>query len=1606
MIPGTPSGNPLNEAQSAINSSYGGLKALEWSGRNFHFAGTTKGSEHLGRLQQIHGQNAFEAVQRLIRGIRGFAQQDPQVFVAQGTGALSMRLGGKSFWVPIQNQQTKIVQLGASKYASAQHIIARGSGLEKLNILDAFVQRFEAAIGGTTFPGVKTFKTGGDAGAIGHWLQQLETSFRNDYLQSMHMASGGLQASRAHFVAGRGVVDLSQHITLRTMLTELEAIHKQFSMGKVGDYEQPNLTGLWRHYEKSVDAFVAEVKRTIPGANLAGIKAAGIIPHLGKDRTSDRIFVNLMSPETVSALSRIGPGMHGKGDFQNVLVSSFTREDVYATTRRAMAQGAKVASDFSQRRIHPVLVEKGFWEVQETMAAIRGLGLGKTTDPLTAYKISTTMPVKLGLIDPAGNDMALKWVSRHLGDSGIYVGDDRVRALMGLVDETRLEKLTINPRTKFDQNLHRLVKGMEPGETMFLDAKENKSWFGIGKYKGGRKAKPFRLASIDVGQGLGTDILLEQDELIKSLTRSGDNLFVTIERGGKTLGHGLGGLIAGRRVGVMGHISSKRQGFGVLGATGIGGLPFGKDPAFTSRIYLGHIFGRLQAHKHLSLAERTQAMGRLARGLEFEHGFITKAGPGRGPSGALQPFIEGITEKQLSNLQFYAQIDFEKEATRQAFGRIIGAKGGIGQLPMEEFIRGTNPALQEILLGRKAVGNLTQAERYMLEALKVPTQNLGKYLEKLGKGTSAQFLEPGELQELMKAKIYSLYDSPFQARQIDALGKVGPGAVNYRLTDLQIWEQKLARVMQSSTAKKKTQEAYQTIYRALKPSFRGSALGSDAYRLLGQFHEGLPDPHGKLRPTTTYTLQEIAQKFEQLPEGELTAGGHRRWVRDMFEGKVTLLSPKGKAGDALRRGGFFVDLGQEIDLGFSNRYGEVVGKRTSKVYVPGAAMFGVGWDKYGEQILQGRDIGRLGTKVYGTEIKRQLIGDAENVYRALHDLASGRENVSGFTTRLNMLYQGLNERMYGRDSIINKLFQPRIDGLMGRQVTFARPGTSLSKVLGASVDDVFTVGIYEGALKRGGMDAAFGAAKYNRKLGLPGLAGVLTTYPSSGEAHQLPVQIKLLSKPQIQQLMPSSTFTDLDLERAIFTSDLQQAITQRDRDLDPGYLTIFQKEKQVRAIREVISNERKQYGALRELLNLQQQEHKNIFEAADKFAVEGMPGGELKAQFKVQMGTPLAHTSLRTQRRIYNWIGLNDELVQQAIGGDELAEAAVKRVRKVMGDHSADLFGNAWTASIYAMLKKGSESPEQLTKFVELLNEARAGGAGLGAGGPRPLLPQLTEAMKSMLSGNAAELYGPLWRSTKPAATEMMKDYFAPMAALSADLTFIKQRLQPQALHLAEIFMGKGGDVTKRGAMDMQAMMGQLADLLGYSTKDMRQVLESPEAIQGIRKSLGHTMVETLNEIGPDENALKDSTKAFVQSALETTKRIWRNPWGKIAMVGGAVLGGVEMAKSVFTGDPKPVMPMPNAPMPPQASFQGMANRLHTPGLPLNRMSVPISRPEGSRTHLVAQSRPMTNMHMSTRGYTSALNMTPPTTAADSDGPEVPSWIMNQYLANRARSSF
>jgi len=726
----------------------------------------------------------------------------------------------------------------------------------------------------------------------------------------------------------------------------------------------------------------------------------------------------------------------------------------------------------------------------------------------------------------------------------------------------------------------------------------------------------------------------------------------------------------------------------------------------------------------------------------------------------------------------------------------------------------------------------------------------------------------------------------------------------------------------------------------------------------------------------------------------------------MFEGKVTLLSAKGKGTDPLRRGGFWVDLGQDVDLGLSNRWGDVVGKRTSKVYIPGAAMFNMGWDREGELILQGRDVSRAGTKVYGTEVKRQLMGDGENVFRALHDLASGKENVTGFTTRLNMAYQGLNENLYGRDSIINKMLKPNLEGVMGRQVSFARPGTSLSKVLGSGVDDVFTVGIWEGTLKQGGPDLSLGTGKYNRKLGNAGLGGVLTTYPSSGEAHQLPVQVKKLTKAHIAQLMPHKQYSDVDLSRIVFTSDVQQFVTQRDRDLDPAYLTIFQKEKQVRAIRDVIEHERSQYKGLHKLLTLQQEQTKNIFEVGGEFPLEGVGGQELRAVNRVQMGTPLAHTSLRTQRRIYNWIGLSDDLVQQAVGGDDLAIAAVKRVRNVMGQHSADLFGNAWTASIYAMLKKGADSPEQLTGFVDLLNEARAGGAALGAKGPNPLLPQLTSAMETMLKDNAAEIYGPLWRATKNANVDMMKDYFGPMAAVTADLTFIKERLQPQALHLAEIFMGKGGEVRRRGALDSQAMMGQLADLLGYQTKDLRQALQNPQAVQGIRKSLGHTMVEALNEVGPEGRSIKEATMAFTQSAMEATKRIWKNPWGKMAMIGGAVLGGVEMAKSIFTGDPKPVMPMPNAPMAPKASFQGISNSLHTPGMPVRRMSVPISRPEGARTHLVAQSRPMTNMNMSTRGYTSALNMTPPVTAADSDGPEVPSWLMNRYLTNRMRSSF
>jgi hypothetical protein len=1579
------------EFVSAQTSQYPGLLGLQMGQSSYNWAVTT-GSRHR-ELQKLSALNmeAGNQVRTMVDALERVGYS-PDLFVSK-QGSVSMRLSGQVIHVPVFDQLRGTVTMGASEYAGAMQSRWTGSSMEKLNVMEAFIQRVRAHIPGEGVK-IKGIDAIHDKGALPGVIAELSKTAREEWLQSIHTVTGDLQSTKAYFLGSRIQMDVTDIPALQNLSEEIQTIQRHLLTRRNMDIgggrrlvygpEMEVLLG------EKVEAFKLQLQESMPGTSLSGLKPGAFMPHLrrtaGGKKTSGKVILSLLPGDALSSVDNYND--LAKGRYQMVLARVLHRDelggDPITNGLRQVAAGR-----LGKRRIVPIVTEKGYFNQLKQYSAIRSHRLGQKVSIDALEDLTTKAPMTLAIMDPGQSTAAYSWLRKHVDDTGVLLGTKYARQVASKGSRNYQIKVNVN-RFSAARDLPSFVKDLEYIEHKQLGNMRaadfgaiiqnntiiDPHWTDRQAWKGqfvlGVETSPF-------GE---TRHMMDADDVLESVQRKGDELIFRLKRARASSGMGAGLNIDTRRVGVTGFSEALgRQGIDVAGGIGEFGLKFGKDAAFTHRLYTGHVFSRLE-RSNLKGARYEKVMETVANAMGAEYTW-------RG-------------ERALGTRQFQTYLPSSNvtgENSRKWMDLVRRASQGPS--------RRQRLARHDIVQRAMAVEGLSAAEqRTVREAFEIGRVGMSEVM-----GVS----DPYEVRRMAKQGAYALKleGAPVQIRDIEMPDK---RATNWRLTEHNLWRARGAGLERQDA---RLFKAFQTLDQFLAPRISESGVASDTLRFLGQFATGMEEMESHLMAAVNYTPDDIAQ-MAVVPKAE---GG--KLMAEQLVGKETLISTMGADSAnqqlAYRRGGFNVTLreGDQIAIGLSTSHsGKTYAKTTSRFFVPGMEMFG----KYGRQpelFMEG------GSRVIDNVVDRKLFGDYMNVVRALEEYSSGSGDLGPLQRRLNILYQGMGEKLLGKESLLKRYFTPdAARGLTGRTVV---------KDMLAGKGDELTIGITEEAFQHLPKTMR---SQYNLGKGM----GIITHYPTSDTAHQAVVKIKVLSKAQMLSGLTKEQIADVgrhNLHKVIASSPALHLMTQRDLDFDWSYLRFIDDEEGLTAARALYGEDLKRFGPVHDLLNaLPKTAARDAGLAFDQFKWSYMgqhaDGSyremtnqrammeELSAIVRQQGKTPLAYSSFVKQRQIATWIGQGKtrDMVLDAIGGGETrAGRSIAQIGELLGDPAnRQMMGEVWTATINSMLKKDS-GRENITELLSTL-----GANAKQAVSSKHHRADLAEEFYNLFVGNSAT-QGMLaemglsdaqtgGKAMVSAATKeaAMTRYFNPLAEFMGHMQIVEDAVK--GTHLKHALVSLTGFVGQYDRLqDLEGVMGQLAQLQGVTTPRLAAgMLEDPFAMREVLADVDHLRVqeamETVAKTGLPES-VSQGAKNLAGDGLLMLKEIWRRPWGKVGMIAGGAAVASELFGGVFSGDPDPVMPGAGAPLPPRPAFDQLAQRQHVDYGVIPTARPRIHTPYHMRTNASATAyAPVNPMSMRGGGHYSPLPTDSDVVYAGSYQPEATRWGMANYMSRRMASSF
>jgi len=1618
-------------------ANYPGLVGLQEAVHSTNYA-PVRSKGGLNMLIKRHrelgmGMGATKNVVRIVRALEDAGVHDIGISV-HAKGGVSLRLRQGQIAIPVWDKARGVVHMGADTMAGAMHLVPTGSRLKKMDVADAFVHRFLSRMPSTSkkYGGGGSVKLGSgnmirikamdpvrSVDAQVKVLQDLSRTAKTEWMQTLATQNGESQLSKAYYLQNRIQMDLTDMPELQQQAERIGDMVAAYQKG--GDPTKKILLNdeLERKIHTEILAFKNRLQEVAPDAQLTGIKPEAFLPFLRENKTANRVTMSTLGPQMMASMyeeDEVRKSLH-----QMVLARVMHQDDIMHDPQVAMGR-AVARESLGRRRIVPIVTEHGYMDQMRQMAELRALRQGRAVRPGDMYQLTTRMPLTVGLMDPGQSQMAYKFLRDHIDDSGVLLGSETARTVAGM--EYRHQSKVGNVQT---------FKAIGP-MAAHINALSEDSHHHIGligsdlaaegmpvlgtdasRFVGTQGAKSLRMRDrilLGIDQETGRQITMGAGDRLESITRKGDQYHFNIKRARGGSGMGAGLLVDTRRVGVTGFISPE-VGVDIAGAAGDFGMKFGSNRAHTYRQYVGHVFTRLE---------------RSALDQKMQRNVMRQVGKALG-----------------------ADVNFKQIGSRgRAFVTLAAGMPSIDRLVEAAMSNDSSTLLKDkVVMAALADKSMTEAQRQsVINAFRVESTPMSKVMRSMGHAVSEQ--QAAEL-ERAGARMYKFEGTPVQSRHVDMPSKqMGRYGMNYTLADLKLFETQMAGT-QGHVGR-----AYRTLHDFLRPDIKTSGVGSDAYRFLGQFYEGIDGAHAGLMKADTYSLQQIAQmKNVPIQSTAQYPGG----VIKESEVAGSLISG---TGNNLRKGGFYVKLkkGDHMSIALMDRFGAgkggVAAVRTDTVFIPGMEFFrgSAGLEGFNELIMQG------GSRLDGSGgIERKLFGDYMNVVKTLEDYASGSADVTALQEKLNRLYLGMSEAMVGKDSVIKRYFQPDdMIGMTGRTVT--------SPFFNQKAE-VATVGIYRGALKRAAKNGDPRAVQLLKRAKTgKDIYGTVLAYPGTDAAHHAVVRVKLMDKQHIVGSDLAKQVGNEGLENLIFTSPTLRAATERDLDFDWNYFRFITGDEASQAASVVHGETVRRLDPLHAFINAApggatlRQQVSGMTQALEEQIgkdISGFSLGELaqreqsliegSAVLRQKLSSPLTYSSFVRQQTLAAYIGEDRgaDLVMRALGAADNSPTAqaVTGVKEMLADPKfRDTFSNAWTATYYAALKKGAadESIATMVGDVRRLTQVASEGGRAGQRAQGQLAEKMFGIFQRSTPGEnilmrvlnqsgltegehyhvgaageaaqgAIEQIGGKVYVTQPGRDLLMERYFNPMAEMLGNLQHIEDATKETALwHALRPLAGQTAPDYSRA----QETMGVL-DLLGRGMKDgasaehvgdaARDMQAMMDALQDTDPLLHREMMETAAEAGGYQ-AMADGARAAAGRGKDIFNRIWSSRWGKIGTIGASAVLGLELFGGLVGDDtPPPVMAGNGAPMPPTPALQGVAQKQHPqPYIPPRPAR--IQRPASMRTHVSATMRDTAPSYGQTRGHNSSFPSHGQIDYPERDRGEVNPWVMRNYMSQRMVSSY
>lgn len=1562
---------------------YVGLVGLQEAGSAYNWA-TTVGqrARMLGDLNRVN-PNTYSKIKVLVDDLERLGH-DPHLFVGK-SGNVSLRLAGQIVDVPVWDQVRGTVQMGASKYGAALHGRFTGSGLEKLNVMDAWLQQARAMMPGTgvSWSGIDPIQ---DQSQLPRALRELSRTMRESWMQSVATKSGQTNAVKSWFLKNRLRLDLKSHPELHRKAKALMEAQKAFAMQRTWRGFQFG-QGLEDEILRMSNEFREQLLKAAPGTNLAGLKPGAFMPQIS--RTADRVYLNLLPADAVASAYNVGTKNLQKGRYQVLQLHTMHRDELLDGVQVGVRQHALQNPD----RIVPIVTERSYFNKVRQGMAHRQARLGRPYRPTELLDYATTSPLTVAVLDPGQSTEAHRFLRKYVDDTGALIGTKRARNLAGFGE--RFRKVQVNQQSfKGSAGLAARIKGMTHGEVRQIAEtgvdyrlmREGDQLIEADRKYWARSHRDKYLLGLSEGPAGTTMHPLHHGEVIESVERRGDDFIFNIKgRSGTGLGAGLT-IGETRRFGVTGMYA----GLGDLGvdiAVGSGqfGLDFAKDAAMRQRMYLGHVFSRLEKLK-LGYGKKTALMERVAHEMGLAYEWVGQGTP-------------------FSGKQFQAVLTSAKDKG-EARDKLIRLGMGIGDEKQIQNRLATHKIVSRILADVK----LKPTERQQfLDAFRVQRRGMGEIMRAQGLDVAP---ETARRLERQGAWAWMFEGTPVGARMLDMPDK---NTIGWRMSEHGLFMARGAGLRQQS---KKLGAAFRVLEKALRPSVARSGVASDAFRLIGQFSTDISEFEPKLMKADRFTVEDL-KRFDLLPRAE-----KGRIAAEQFKGD-TIISTMEAGAPQFRRGGFYFKLRPEdqIDIGLTDRFGKTgYAKRTGEIFLPGMEMFGKAGQR-DEIWTQG--VSKLDES---GKVQRKLFGDYMNVLRTMEDYASGTATATALQERLNILYHGMSEEMLGKNSLVQRYFRAtsatggKVPGLMGRTIT--------NPALAGTADEALSIGVHASAIP-----------KHLRKQARMGtLMATLGHYPASDPIHQALVKVKVLEKDQIVgmagDLLEGTNPTDLG--KVVVSSPAVRLMAQRDLDFDWSYVRFIEGTGATRAAQRLHAEDLKRmHPAFRLLMK---HSAPDLREASDGLGARDWTEWskehrtsqqalteELSSIVRQQGKTPVASNSFVRQRHLTSWLGneQTQKIVLDAIEGDDVAERSARRLMEMMGDPSQRRYlGEMWTATIYSVLKKDAAERGIADMMTEIRQNARH------AVGRETARKELAQYFMGMFEGNPATQHvleemgladaqtvnvSPGEMAARRSAAQ--KKYFEPLAEFMAHAHMLEDKAMANA-HLKHALVALQGEAYHSNRLpQLEGVIGRIAQMTGTDqmprmNTEFMEHLDQAEALHNVLMDTDGMRVRDAIEIMSEQGGkpgISNTGKSLVAEGMAIAKRVWQHPAGKIGtLAGGAIVAG-ELFTGLFSDDtPPPVMMGGGAPLPPRPPMAGLAARAHQHHqVQMTSPSPRIERPHHMATRIRAaavQARP--GYLTETRGYVQGLPQRQQMGYPDTEGPGVNRWSMSNYLSRRLNSSF